>query len=300
MPNYEFSSEANAYFNGHDVTVTDRENGGKSIKVQLKDGMWAVEVRDHLIHRDYPRDVRLGIENLSEQTVEALYQCQVEGYWRDAHLIADESETFSNVYSAGRSSGWAALDGTQNWEPDMLLEPTPGGDRERRDEFLKVAFELVALIGERRQMFFEDVREAHQELQLDLLTYSEYVGAEIRTLDGHEMKVQQITVLNGAIRLHGPEVFALADEFKLLRTADGRVAEVECPNCGLAVDPRKPAHSTGCVVGGLLAVIEDRDEFDFATVDDLSVIDTDELWGRFLGPAADQIEQELKGLSADD
>lgn len=67
---------------------------------------------------------------------------------------------------------------------------------------------------------------------------------------------------------------------------------IDCPNCGHPVSPTEPGHSTGCVIGALLTVLEDRG-YDFADTD-LSQIDTDSWWDGTFGPAADEIEKEIR------
>jgi hypothetical protein len=65
---------------------------------------------------------------------------------------------------------------------------------------------------------------------------------------------------------------------------------MECPNCG-GGRPNQAAHKDGCLVDVLLSVLQNRGH-DLSKVD-LGKIDTDFLWGRYGGPAADNLAREL-------
>lgn len=68
---------------------------------------------------------------------------------------------------------------------------------------------------------------------------------------------------------------------------------VDCPNCDHSIRPEAPTtgHADGCLISSLFTVLEDRD-LDVTTFD-LTKIDMDELWGRFGGPAADWLADEM-------
>lgn len=66
---------------------------------------------------------------------------------------------------------------------------------------------------------------------------------------------------------------------------------VYCPNCRQQVPKDKPGHETGCLIGALLRVLEDRGH-DLSDCD-ITAIDVDAMFERYLGPAADAIAYEL-------
>jgi hypothetical protein len=64
---------------------------------------------------------------------------------------------------------------------------------------------------------------------------------------------------------------------------------MKCPNCGGRSD--NAPHKAGCLLDVLLTLLRDRGH-DLSDVD-ISKVDTDVLWTRFGGPAADQVAREL-------
>lgn len=72
----------------------------------------------------------------------------------------------------------------------------------------------------------------------------------------------------------------------------------DCPNCSKPYPDRTPGHSTGCVIGALLTVLEDRG-FDFDGTR-IAAIDADGWWSTTFGPAADRIEDELNESRKED
>jgi len=71
---------------------------------------------------------------------------------------------------------------------------------------------------------------------------------------------------------------------------------VNCPNCGFDLNRfGGPAHRNGCVLGGMLTVLEDRGhELD---PEHVQRIDVDAFWESFGGPGADFCAAQM-GLPA--
>jgi hypothetical protein len=178
--NYIFNTEANSYFNGQDIRI-ENTTTHEVILVNVKDGMWAVNVKDDTSFNDHPADVQNAITVLPDAVVEGIEQQIKQDWWEGANVVADE-HGFADIYIAG---------------PHMTN-----------------AIETA----QRR------LREAMQELQLELLDYADWVGAEVQTLDGKVFKVAKLTAVNGRAALHtGRSGFAFATEAKLVRKADGQV-----------------------------------------------------------------------------
>jgi hypothetical protein len=120
--------------------------------------MLAVDVRDHNIRSTYPIAVQNALDVVDESMVEAIYQGVQEDFWR---LMDERAKAlgFTAAYSAGRSSGWLAVGGTENWLPETLTNP---GSEEtlERDNFLLLVFEASAEVGEHIRRFGELVVDA--------------------------------------------------------------------------------------------------------------------------------------------
>jgi len=155
---YTFSSADNSYFNGRDVRVTDTKTGA-SILVNVKDRFWAIDVKDADTFHSWPSDVKTAAEKIGDAETENLYNRVQESYWQWARTDLAWRSGFSTVYSAGRSGGWLAVEDTQNWDPESMLNP---GEEEHEDvgRFLALAFEAVAAIDAYRQQFYDDVKAA--------------------------------------------------------------------------------------------------------------------------------------------
>lgn len=79
------------------------------------------------------------------------------------------------------------------------------------------------------------------------------------------------------------------------------MSELTCPNCGRSVGANAAdyedhyadqyGHAEGCALSMLLTVVADRGHD--VNDADLTRIDVNLLWDRFLGPAADQVERDL-------
>lgn len=149
---YSFSPRATGGFTGSDLDVTDNESG-QSIRISRRDNMLTVDVRDPNIRSTYPVAVQNALDVVDESAVEAIYQGVQEDFWR---LMDERAKAlgFPAAYSAGHSSGWLAVDGTQNWDPETLTNPGLE-DVPQRDNFLLLAFEADAAVGEHIQHFGE-------------------------------------------------------------------------------------------------------------------------------------------------
>lgn len=288
---YSFGSESNSYFNGRDEVIT-RDDDAR-IKVNIKDGMWAVNVKAHAIASTMPADVQNAISNLPDSVLQVAEDQAREGWWIAVQEIA-VSHGFDKVYSAGRSGGWMAVNGTQDWHPNELFEPEEDDDSIER--FLALAFDAVASIESAREDFYYRVREAFGELQLELRDASDWVGAAVSSLDGDRFTVERLAVRDGRPVFMEKEPatdYSFAGEVTLWAKGVSNLPYGECPGCGKMAQSAQPGHRTGCVIGALLTVMEDRG-FDFAGTD-ISDIDASAWWDSTFGPAVDAMENELRG-----
>lgn len=290
---YTFDTKPNSYFQGRDVRVSSEKRGGTVI-LNEKDGMWAVNVKDDETLRDYPADVQLAIANLPEGVIEGIAERVREQWWREANELADNHDFEDGVTQEGREGGWMAVINTKTWEPSTLLDPSEPWEERDRNRFLALAFDAIANMDHARQNFFTEVREAHQELQHELLAASEWVGAHVRSLDGENFVIGLVTVRNGRpIFTNGTSSrFSFANEVTLIDKGSSQLAYSECQGCGRSFPSDKPGHETGCVIGALLSTLQDRG-FDFSGTD-IAEIDADSWWEGTFGPACDAIEGELK------
>lgn len=145
-------------FSGNGALVVHDETTDATVRVHVKDDMWAIDVKDNGLLTDLPQPVQDAVKKLGESTTHAIYNGATEAYWEWAKEAAHD-HGFVTVFSAGRSSGWAAVDGTQDWEPVELLQPTDEF-RADRDRFLALAFDLVGGIDTFRQEFIENLGAA--------------------------------------------------------------------------------------------------------------------------------------------
>lgn len=69
-----------------------------------------------------------------------------------------------------------------------------------------------------------------------------------------------------------------------------------CPNCTRIIDRERPGHETGCVVGAMLSVIEDRGEIEGGLPNkrEVSDLNVDALW-ETLGRLITDMERDLEG-----
>lgn len=174
---YEFTNTSNSYFMGNDVLVT-RTFDGRSIRINGKDGMCAVEVKDHdgSWLGALPDDVRKLAEDLNRANAHRLtqwadddwttdlYRTAAEGWWESATEGA-KGFGFDGVYSAGRSGGWCCIDGTNAEDAQRIFHPQDEDDRDFRGRFLGLAFELVSTIASEREWWQEQIIEDHADLE---------------------------------------------------------------------------------------------------------------------------------------
>lgn len=173
---YTFENRSNSYFMGSDVVVT--RDDGAQITINGKDGMVAVNVKDHSAW-SFPDDVKplaadlnranrsrmAGDEYGREDWTDILYEQAQERWWEDAHELAQEAG-FGRVWSSGRSGGWCCIDGT-NGDRDWprIAHPEDEDDREFRDQILQLLFDIHSCIESTREHWFERIREEHAELE---------------------------------------------------------------------------------------------------------------------------------------
>jgi len=275
MTRYTFNTKPNSYFRGRDVRVS---NGSDSVLINLKDNMWAVNVKAELVRHTMPADVQIALYALPDAVAEACEQRAQENWWDDAKLLAAENG-FNTIYSAGRSSGWMAVDGTQDWDPECLFDL--GQDAVR---FLTLAFEATGAIGAAEQDFYSQIREAMQELQIELSEYADWVGAEVRALDGDLMEVCKLDVIQGRAALCGPGDFGFSfcTESKLVRKADGNVPH------RLTADP---------IMEQVFLILEARGELTREQIADF--LEDEEgneparLYEDYIGPAINELERRI-------
>lgn len=145
-------------FSGNGALVVHDETTDATVKVNVKDNMWAIDVKDNVTRRDLPEPAQKAADKLGDSRVEAIYGGAVEAFWDWAQEAATD-HGFAKVYSAGRSGGWLAVDGTQDWEPVELLQPSDEF-RADRDRFLTLAFDLIGGIGTYREEFINNLGAA--------------------------------------------------------------------------------------------------------------------------------------------
>lgn len=205
---YTFGYAGNSYFNGSDAEIT-RDEDGATIRINVKDRLMAVNVKDHKMD-SVPDEIKAAADDLNAHRPEyygmehtmRLYDWQREDWWNhDAPWVVQEYD-FPGVYSAGRSAGWCAIQGTQHlldgfrtdeWtdaddkrltqltaiyeddtttsdEWDLLRSEfyeleEKRDELEERDNFLACCFDLVDSIEGARESFYERILEEHRELE---------------------------------------------------------------------------------------------------------------------------------------
>jgi hypothetical protein len=218
---YIFNFRPNSYFQGQDLRC-ERTDTHDLVLLNIKDGMWAVNVKDDLIFSQYPADVQHAANVLPEGVIDGIAERVKDDWWREADHMAEE-RGFSGAFQAGRSGGWCAIGGTEHFEGADMIAPAGEDMESERDKFLALAFMLDDLT-EAHEKFFSEVRAAMQALQIELSEYAEWVGAEVQTLDGPIITVAKLNVVNGRAALYtGRSGFAFATEAKLVRKADGNI-----------------------------------------------------------------------------
>lgn len=157
---YTFSRADNNYFNGHDLHIADRENG-RTITVNRKSGMLAVDVKDRTVRQGWPKPVQDAADKLKAGKLDAIYEGIRAAFWNWAVEDLAPEHGFNTAYSEGQSGGWLAVEGTKLSEDVELSEtPEPDSDFAR---FLEVAFAAVEAVESYRKDFFARVIEAANE-----------------------------------------------------------------------------------------------------------------------------------------
>lgn len=151
---YKFNPHDEVFTGTRSIAVTDPKTD-VMISINVRDGMWAVDVKDRDILADLPQSAQDAIAKLGEDTTHAIYNESVERFWEWAREAAQEHD-FPTVHAAGRSGGWMAVDGTQDWSPAELLQPREDF-RDQRDAFLALAFEAVAEMMTFRKEYWDNL-----------------------------------------------------------------------------------------------------------------------------------------------
>lgn len=138
---YEFGSAGNSYFNGSDGTIT--RDDGKTVRFNLKDHRYlAVEVKERSfgLRDSAPEEVKrmakelpgrydhdYGQEVSADQW--AYDNIAKEHFWNDAeYCCVDDPEApdwATGVHSAGRSSGWCVIEGSEHLAEQGFPAKTP-------------------------------------------------------------------------------------------------------------------------------------------------------------------------------
>lgn len=160
---YKFDTTRNSYFQGRDLRVTD--DTGHTIKINGKDNMPAVNVKDNALYGDMPADALAAADKLKaveDGVVQAIYDGVAEDFWGWAEELAAEHK-IGPLYQAGRSGGWAAFGGVQGLDGPAIVEPDED-DLDARNEFLNMAFQIHKAIEEEfRPRFHDALKDAARE-----------------------------------------------------------------------------------------------------------------------------------------
>lgn len=139
---------------------------------------WAVNVKDR--GRPYGADeVDEARGILTDDEIEAVYRQAQEGYWLDLTEIAQADHGFTDVYSEGRSGGWAV----PHPQPD---EDDPA-DVARFRAFERAA---LALMDDAREHFAELLAErvAEVEAERDEVKRTPPLGAQVDRSDYYPLR----------------------------------------------------------------------------------------------------------------
>lgn len=207
-PTYTFSLTPNSYFLGNDLRVTD-DKSGRSISLNVKEGMWAIDVKDRNVYRDMSTEAQKAADAIGEDRVQTLYGRALDDFWNGATATAHE-HGFSDVLSAGRSGGWMAVEDTENYDLRELIEPAEAlGEGDTED----VA--TVAVLGKRFLAFAFAVTDT-----IDKLYRPEFEAVLIE--EAAKPETTQIMVLPDG------ETFAGLDDCTIFEVpADLEIEEIE-------------------------------------------------------------------------
>lgn len=142
-----------------DLRVT--RDDGRTAKVSRREGMICLEVKDHDLYRDIPEDVRTLGDELGEDRVQGLYDRAQSDFWRWVNDPLAGEHGFGQIYSEGRSSGWLAVDGTEDWENEAILNPEDDDERANRQRLFDFFFAALDAMEDHRQQWYESIKEAH-------------------------------------------------------------------------------------------------------------------------------------------
>lgn len=219
--NYIFNTSPNSYFQGQDLRC-ERTDTHDVVLLNVKDGMWAVNVKSEWIRNQRSQAIQTAADNLTDSTLEHLEQSASDFFWREAQALAHE-HGLGDVFQAGRSGGWLAVSDTAGWELAHPAEPVTDGENKAVERFLGFCFAADDL-RDTAEVYFDDrILEANMNLQIELSEYAEWVGGEVQTLDGPIEKVERLVVRNGRACLDFDRMFAMATEATLVRKPDGKV-----------------------------------------------------------------------------
>jgi len=221
MTDYIFSERANNYFLGKDMHITRAEDG-RVVVVNQKGDWWGVNVKAEYIMGQRSLAVRVAASNLADGTLSGLEEHAREFFWREVEYLALK-HGFSEVYQEGRSGGWACVAETRNFESASPAEPVDD-EKERIARWIDFCFDADDLRLAAERNFDERILKANHELQVELSEYADWVGADIRSLDGDIAHVRKLDIVTGqaALQTDGGW-FSMAKEATLIRKADGSI-----------------------------------------------------------------------------
>lgn len=178
IPRYTMNTERNAYFNGRDGVLYS--DGERVAKIALKDDRPAVYVKHgYQLGTDATKAMR---DDLGDEACERILEGLQHDFWWHCgpEDIADaEGGYYDELYSAGRSGGWAVPTSSRDrewkwWDECAIDDPLPeveSADEMSQTDARKYWFFLAAevLTAEaeymRTVLFDEAVRDAHYELE---------------------------------------------------------------------------------------------------------------------------------------
>jgi hypothetical protein len=279
---YTFAGEPSSYFRGQDLKVT-RESDGRTILVNRKEQFWGLSVKSDYVLSQRSPEVQRAAHNLTLNALEHLEQAVTSFFWREVEHLAVQHGFSGKVWSEGRSGGWLCVDETEHFESSSPAEPT-ADDRDSVERWLAFCFDADDLRKTAEGVFDDRILEANQDLQVQLSRYADWVGAEVRSLDGQVFKVERLGIQYGKPALEQPgKVFATPDEATLVRKADGNIP------ARLTADP---------VMEQIFKIIEFRGDVTREQLDAWLDADDDhdpnELYVEHVAPAVNAIEDAIK------
>lgn len=173
---YTFGTAGNSYFNGSDAIV--KRQDGETIRVQLKEGYWAIDVKDRVSLATNRLDVQTAIDEIGEAHADEIYSQAQTDFWEWANELARDSG-LDGAGAAGRSGGWLCVEVTRNWEPDLEpdesdLEPDESIIPER-EKFLAFGFDVVGAIDGFRDTAVSDILDAAEQARSDKANLDEFL-----------------------------------------------------------------------------------------------------------------------------